>query len=442
AASTFRANAGLGVVIAAALAALFRVRGVARCAAVLAVLAVAYFATSNALVTGVRAERDQALGRPNFDVSPVGHPFWFPAYQGLGYLAPNRHGITWSDPAAYATVRRIDPYAHYGSPRFEAILRHLYLHVLRTDPGFVARTYYAKAVVAMKNAGGLLWVLAAAAVMGLLGGRHQRRYLLMALPTVPVGIGSPIVGLPARLYSLGWYASLVLLLILTSCWALSAGLRLAFDRERWTTAGLRSAVGHPGPRAILAAVAAAATVALIALVPAAGKAVETELYWRDIALKAPKVEALPKAVVAQWQFRGGLPSGWVEELGAEVGRSGRETTVTTGRRWADKQLESPTVDLDPGHYVAVVRGGVPAGALAIGALDVTANAWINPGFHPFSRYEVGADRGTMALAFTVPTSRPVRVVLLNWGTDKHRSRWRLTAVELRRGTLVFAKSVR
>ena len=440
AASTFRSNAGLGVVIAAALAALFRIRGWRQCAAVLAVLAVAYVGTSNTLVTGVRTERDRALGIPNFDVSPVGHPFWFPAYQGLGYLAPNRHGITWDDSAAYATVRRIDPNAVYGSPRFEAILRHLYLHILRTDPGFIVHVYFSKALVTMKSAGGLLWVLPVAAAMAFLGGRSRRRYLVMALPAVPVGIGSPILGVPLRSYALGWYASLVLLLILTSCWVLSAGLRVAFDRATWTTAG--SALGRPGPRAIVGAVAAAATSILIALVPAAGKAVEVELYWRDLALKSPKVKALPKAVVARWQMTAGFPSGWVHERGAEVGHTGRETTVTTGLNMYFKQLESPTLDLRPGPYVAVVRGAVPAGALAIGALDMTANAWINSTFHPFSRFEVGDQGGTMAASFTVPTSRPVRIVLLNWVTVEQRSRWRLTAVELRRGTLVLAKSVR
>ena len=211
AASTFRANAGLGVVLAAVLAALLRVRGWRSCAAVVAVLAIAYVATSTTLLSGVRHERDAAVGVAVFDDSPIAHPLWHPAYLGLGYFTDNKYGIKWLDDSGFAAARRVDPQVSTGSSHYEAILRGLYLHIVRTDPGFVAHTYVSKAIVALKDAGNLLWVLPAAAAMAFLGGRRERRYLLMALPAAPIGIASPILGVPLRVYNLGWYAALVLL---------------------------------------------------------------------------------------------------------------------------------------------------------------------------------------------------------------------------------------
>ncbi|MDX6513377.1 MAG: hypothetical protein QOE36_2881, partial [Gaiellaceae bacterium] len=311
AASTLRSNAGLGVALAAAIAALLRVRGWRSCAAVVAVLAVGYVATSNTLVSGVRHERDAAVGVAGFDDSPIAHPLWHPAYLGLGYFTDNPYGIRWLDDSGFEAARRVDSQVHTGSTHYEAILRGLYLHIVRTDPGFVAHTYASKAIVALKDAGYLLWVLPAAAAMAVLGGRRERRYLLMALPAAPIGIASPMLGLPLRFYSLGWYAALVLLLALVVGWVLPEGLRLA---RQVAASGVGALAGRHRYRAIQAVVSAAVVAFLIHQVPAAAQGVADEVVYRNQAVRAVPAALVSGERQAGWSLVGGIArAGWSAE---------------------------------------------------------------------------------------------------------------------------------
>ena len=128
----------------------------------------------------------------------LGNAMWHPLYIGFGYL-PNRHGITYSDEAAIARVKSVDPGAPYLSPRYTAILRDAVLRLVREDPWLVARTVAAKALR-------VLLILALFAHVGLLLAFRKPRGWRAELPFVgAVGLAAVpgVVGLPVLHYIVG-----------------------------------------------------------------------------------------------------------------------------------------------------------------------------------------------------------------------------------------------
>ncbi|HEY3541210.1 MAG TPA: hypothetical protein VGK79_01600 [Gaiellaceae bacterium] len=223
-ASSIRSQAGLGVAIAALAVAVARAPAWRRRVAVAALVVAAYLSIRPALIRGVEAYRDHEIAayidaHPTWrNVSSSGHPLWHSAYIGLGYL-PNKYGIRWSDSVAAAAVRRVDPSAPFLSPRYSAILRRLYFHIVRTDPGFVAHTYADKAAVEANDAlkrflPGLVLLPAF-----LLYGRRRRLFriaTLLTLPTILIQFTAPVLTIPG-VYGVGFLSAVGLLALLAGC---------------------------------------------------------------------------------------------------------------------------------------------------------------------------------------------------------------------------------
>jgi hypothetical protein len=238
-ASSIRSETGLGVAIAAVALAVVRERSWRRRLAVGALVAAAYLTIRPALIKGVETYRDHAIAsyihaHPGWSsVSSSGHPFWHSAYIGLGYL-PNRWGIVWKDASAAAAVRRVDPKAPYLSARYSSILEHRYFHILRTDPGFVLRTYAAKAAVEANSAlrhflPGLVLLPAV-----LLFGPRRRRlatWVLLVLPTLVIQFAPPVLVVPG-IYGIGFLAAVGLLALLPVCELLALAERTVAARRR------------------------------------------------------------------------------------------------------------------------------------------------------------------------------------------------------------------
>ena len=241
-ASSIRSEAGLGVATAAVALVLVRERKWRRRLAVGALVAAAYLTIRPGLIKGVETYRDHAIAsyihaNPGWSsVSGSGHPFWHSAYIGLGYL-PNRWGIIWKDQSAEAAVHRVDPKAPYLSARYSSILEHRYFHILRSDPGFVLRTYATKAGVEANQAlrrflSGLVLLPAL-----LLFGRRRRLlagWALLVLPTLAIQFAAPILTLPG-VYGVGFLSAVGLLALLPGC-ELLALLERTFAARRTSEA--------------------------------------------------------------------------------------------------------------------------------------------------------------------------------------------------------------
>ena len=95
-------------------------------------------------MAAVRDYRNHVIHQPNFGSTwPQEHPFWHNAYIGLGYL-PNKYGISWNDAVAADAAERANPGVVFVSKAYEATLRHLYIGILRSDPGLALKTFWVK----------------------------------------------------------------------------------------------------------------------------------------------------------------------------------------------------------------------------------------------------------------------------------------------------------
>lgn len=73
-------------------------------------------------------------------------PTWHLLYIGLGYLE-NDYGILRKDDSAAEKVRSINSEAIYCSKEYEEILKNEYWLILKSDPGFVIKTYLLKLLI-------------------------------------------------------------------------------------------------------------------------------------------------------------------------------------------------------------------------------------------------------------------------------------------------------
>src|SRR5439155_288356 len=145
-ASSFRAQAGLPILLGLAIALLvsptnWRVRSLFA-----VVMIASYLTTESLIVESVRAMRDSTVHQPLAAEFRTSHIFWHNAYIGLGFI-PNEYGLKWDDSVASNAVERVDPGAVLGTPRYEDDVRALYLDLLRRDPWFVLRGYVVKIAV-------------------------------------------------------------------------------------------------------------------------------------------------------------------------------------------------------------------------------------------------------------------------------------------------------
>ncbi len=229
-ASSIRASAGLPVVLAAAISTVWNVRGWLRRVTWLAVLAVAYLAISGPSMTAVRHYRDESVGIDYSKEFSKGHTFWHPAYLGLGYL-PNKFGIKLVDSAGLRAAQRVNPKVEYLSPQYERILRHLYLRILKKDPGYVIRVYVDKASVVLADAFRRFWLgillLPAMLVAPTRLRREARLFAVLLVPAVLLGAVSPILWLPESSYETGWLGAWGLLCLLAILWLVALISRAA-----------------------------------------------------------------------------------------------------------------------------------------------------------------------------------------------------------------------
>jgi hypothetical protein len=180
-------------------------------------LCAAYLVIPLGVVRTAVHHRDQRLGTGTKAAqASTTHLFWHPMYLGLGYL-PNRYGITWDDSYGAHAALREDPKAFYPTARYEAVIRKLYIRLLKRDPGFVAGVTAKKLVVAIAFAAPGLMLLALGLPAFLALHPRRRDYLRWAAAlavALAIGLAQPLVGIPAFVYDAGWLAAVGLLIFL------------------------------------------------------------------------------------------------------------------------------------------------------------------------------------------------------------------------------------
>ncbi len=247
----FRAGSGLGIVAASVVVSLLASQTWRRRALLLAVVAAAYLALgSGVLGLAYQARADRMHSYPLSTggeagvtkwSSGAGHPFWHTAYIGLG-VVHNRYGIRYADSVAAAYVRSVDPTAAYVSPRYEAILRRRVLHILTTDPGFVARAETRKLEEVLADAVSrlpLLLIVVPLCIILAKGKDRRRRYSSVLVPVGLVAIAPPLLAVPGASYEMTWLGFLATIVVLCTCWLITRSavrIRAASCDSNWQAA--------------------------------------------------------------------------------------------------------------------------------------------------------------------------------------------------------------
>lgn len=451
--TSVRIHSGDPIMIAAIAVALIRARSFRSKALASIAIVVATLSINVGVLGAVRIARDTTVGVAFRHKSPSEHPTWHNAYIGLGYL-PNKYGITWDDNVARAAAHNADPQASYLSSEYERTLRHLYFKIFRHDPWFVLGTFWTKFGVCIQGASRQFgWWWPFFLVLPLLLGRRRREmrwFVGLSLPALAFAIVPPIVTFPFSKYQAGWFAAVGFLWLLLITWALSslpdAARWLNFDRSNW-----RSVL----PSGQAAALAAAACVALIAVArtavthadaavaraaappqqPAPGQAISIPTTLRQYYVQ--NANALSPASVngqklGSWSFATGLAADWSKLTASVLDVHGGQTTVTTRPSVGEYQLWSAPRVLRSGIYEIVVDGSVLAGGLSLGAIDVGTQAWIAQ--RNYWSGEPFAD-GKMTTRLALDAATNVQIILANWASTAHASRWRIKDVRLVRTSL-------
>jgi hypothetical protein len=217
--TSLRSQVGLGILIPIAVVVLLRRWRWWRVGAVLVLMLAAYWSTASLVTAEVRAHRDARIGTTALSRDqPAGHPFWHTLYIGLGFL-PNPYGIRYRDEIAQTLVQQRAPGTRFVSSRYETILRHAYLSILRRNPGEFARQYGAKVLVTVADCVPYLLAIALTMPWMLISGPRRRRRLLwlaLTVPTLIITFAPPIMAIPQQMYEQGLYGTLGLLGIIGS----------------------------------------------------------------------------------------------------------------------------------------------------------------------------------------------------------------------------------
>ena len=133
-ATSIRSQAGLSVLIGAALVVVRRPWSRWSRGGAVALCLVAYLSVGTFGIAAAREVRTSQLGDRWTMAGDTGtsHPFWHSTYIGLGYL-PNKWDIHYFDDIAYRDVLREDPKAKFLGPAYSRILRDRYFSLLRED---------------------------------------------------------------------------------------------------------------------------------------------------------------------------------------------------------------------------------------------------------------------------------------------------------------------
>ncbi len=247
--SSIRNGSGLGIVVIAAILLILRRWRWSRLLPALALLAVAYMATSSFLFTEIREHRDQRLGvKVMADDEVTRHPLWHTVYIGLGYL-PNAYGLRYLDRYGAIRVQRDAPGTRYGSPKYDTVIRRATISFVRAHPLEAVRQYSAKVVVAVADMSPYLLVISLTMPAMLLlgpGRRIRRLWVLITIPAVAIGFLQPVIAIPGREYNAELFGVLGLLSILGCCWALEHAETWARQRGGMSISirDLRAAFSH------------------------------------------------------------------------------------------------------------------------------------------------------------------------------------------------------
>lgn len=274
--SSIRSYSGLGIVLAAVLVLVLRRWRWWRLVPALALLAVLYVSINTFVFSAIRADRDHRLGSAarTLDLTST-HAVWHSAYAGFGFL-PNRYGVRFDDNIPRALVAREAPGTPYLSAHYEAVIRSAFLRLAGDHPWETIRQYAGKAIVLLADtAPYLLIVLLTLPAMLLLGPERRvvRRWCLLTIPAVLVGLLPAMFGLPRQSYEQGLYGVIGVIGIVGVCWMLRmaeagarepGGMRAVAARIRVS----REALAHshtPGWRCVRITAVAVAVLVVVAI---------------------------------------------------------------------------------------------------------------------------------------------------------------------------------
>ncbi|HTD58792.1 MAG TPA: hypothetical protein VK672_07845 [Solirubrobacteraceae bacterium] len=293
-ANSVRAQAGLGVALAALIVVLRRPWRWRWRLATVPLLVVAYLSISTFGLNGLRAWRDATLGHSFHDASSS-HLVWHPIFLGLGYM-PNRYGLHWDDATAAAVVHAYRPSAQYPTAAYEAAVRHVFLRLVERDPGLLARSVAAKLLVVLRFGDPALVVLLLIGVVAAAGRQRASpllRSLVLLVPALLASLVPPLLGVPALAYQLGWLAALGLGCILGAAW-LAAQLHPWRDGDNvHSLAELRRTIRAWLGSSRLRAAAIPAIIAVLVVIRIAGNLViERAASWRAATPAVPSVRGV------------------------------------------------------------------------------------------------------------------------------------------------------
>jgi len=365
-ATSIRSHAGLPVAVAALLVMVW-LRTTWRHRALIGVLIViGYLSIASFGLAGLRLYRDAWAGRELAAGLPTAHPFWHPAYLGLGYL-PNPYGIEFNDPVAAAAVERDDPGAPYLSERYESSLRRQYFAIVLNDPAFAAQTYGGKLSTLIGHAWEQWWTLILLLpVLFWVGYRRDAasRYLALGAPAVAVGGLPPLMTLPVPAYEVGWLVGWGILWQIAIAWsnaAIEAGIVKARVHglsalRTGLAAGMATTYAWVRMHLKLSIALAIASV----LVSGGIYRVNTEAqamaeYQTGHARLVPRSDLLAFTAIS-WDFSGGVDPDWSMLGGGRAARGNEVVVVETAPAKYTYQMWTTPHRLGVGRYQFTVEG--------------------------------------------------------------------------------------
>lgn len=134
---------------------------------------------------------------------------WHALYLGLAYPEPvgegeSVFGVKWSDGFVQGQVSEANAEVAPGTDAYGAIVRDLYFDQVNAEPGAALGLYLAKALSVIKHFGAMIAFILVAFIIALMRRSPQRRLmrasLAIALPTLLLGLLSPILVAPALYY--------------------------------------------------------------------------------------------------------------------------------------------------------------------------------------------------------------------------------------------------
>jgi hypothetical protein len=369
--------------------------------------------------TRIADEQAERLGGDHFDDPGLAgrNIPWHLVYIGLGFDG-NRYRIAYLDENAIDYALSVDPKAVFGTSRYNDVLRDRYLEILRTDPGFMARTTARKALVLVDD--GLRRFPLVLAVLGgvlLLARRRsrERRWVGLLLLAALVAVTYPLAVMPLSRYEVGWFTALAWIWLLGLGWACAAlasarrpALTPARRRVAWTALAALLVLGglRVGARSAHAALHAATRTAP----------------------SAPFADSTAGPAVARWPLWSGLPASWSRRAGV-LEPSGTSLSVATSSERFAYQLLGPALRLPPATYIATARGAIGAGGLQVGVLDVAKGTWL--GTAAFTAQRTSGRRVSFPVQFALAVPTRVQLILSNYSEQARSSRWSLVDASIR-----------